>query len=44
MKFQSQTRRVIGFILLLFIASFSAAAQDAPLQARRIYASCGKES
>jgi CubicO group peptidase (beta-lactamase class C family) len=32
MKFQSQKYRIIGFILLLFITSFSAVAQDAPLQ------------
>ena len=31
MKFQSQKYRVIGFILLLFVGSFSAVAQDAPL-------------
>ena len=32
MKVQSQKYRIIGFILLLFIGSFSATAQDAPLQ------------
>ena len=31
MKVQSQKYRVIGFILLLFIGSFSAVAQDAPI-------------
>ncbi len=31
MKFQSQKYCIIGFILLLFIGSFSAIAQDAPL-------------
>lgn len=31
MKFQPQKYRIIGFILLLFIGSFSATAQDAPL-------------
>jgi CubicO group peptidase (beta-lactamase class C family) len=32
MKVQSQKYRIIGFVLLLFIGSFSAVAQDAPLQ------------
>lgn len=32
MKFQSQKYRVIGLVLMLFIVSFSAVAQDAPLQ------------
>jgi CubicO group peptidase (beta-lactamase class C family) len=32
MKVQSQKYRIIGFILLLFIGSISAIAQDAPLQ------------
>jgi CubicO group peptidase (beta-lactamase class C family) len=32
MKFQSQKYRIISFMLLLFIVSFSAQAQDAPLQ------------
>ena len=32
MKFQTQTHRIIGLILMLFISSLSAAAQNAPLQ------------
>ena len=32
MKFQTQTHRIIGLILMLFIGSLSVAAQDAPLQ------------
>ncbi|MBA3695141.1 MAG: beta-lactamase family protein, partial [Acidobacteria bacterium] len=32
MKFQTQTHRIIGLILMLFIVSLSVAAQDAPLQ------------
>ncbi len=32
MKFQSRKYSIVGFILLFFIVSFSAQAQDAPLQ------------
>ncbi len=32
MKFQTQTHRIIGLILMLFIGSLSVAAQEAPLQ------------